>query len=289
MNQLIIRGLNKLKLLSFLNINGQIKLNRSVFKIPILQKEGFANLFMSEPWMIKLLEIAIPIDQGSFVDVGVNIGQTLLKLRSVSPDTQYIGFEPNPKCVHYVDHLIKTNNIKQVQIIPVGVSEKTELGVLNFFDTSATDSSASMIAEFRSKDSIKRKEYIPLFEVSKVIDKVALNKISILKIDVEGAELEVLKSFSSIIREQQPIILLEILPTYNKENTFRIERQNQIQSLLADVGYTMYNVIKDRETLIGFNEISEIAIHSDLNRCEYVMVPGRKKEKFENNWKQLAG
>lgn len=92
MKNIIIRLLNKLRLLSYFNINGKIELNSHKFKIPVLQKVGFDNLFMSEPWMIEILNIVLPLDNKGFVDVGVNVGQTLMKLRSVSSETKYIGF-----------------------------------------------------------------------------------------------------------------------------------------------------------------------------------------------------
>ena len=84
MRLLFIRALNKLSLLKFFNLTGEVTLNGKRFKIPILQKTGFSNLFVTETWMIKILEVVLPIDNKKFVDVGVNIGQTLLKLRSVS-------------------------------------------------------------------------------------------------------------------------------------------------------------------------------------------------------------
>ena len=50
--------------------------------------------------MIDILKIVLPIENKKFIDVGVNIGQTLLKLKSVSSEIDYIGFEPNPICVN---------------------------------------------------------------------------------------------------------------------------------------------------------------------------------------------
>jgi FkbM family methyltransferase len=286
MKNIIIRLLNKLRLLSYLNINGKIELNSHNFKIPVLQKVGFDNLFMSEPWMIEILNIVLPLDNKGFVDVGVNVGQTLMKLRSVSSETKYIGFEPNPMCVNYVSQLVKVNNFNNISIIPVGVSDKIEIGVLNFFYTSSTDSSASMVSEFRPEQKIERKEYIPLFDLKTIMDTVALDAISVLKVDVEGAELEVLTSFYSLIKEQNPIILIEILPAYNKENMFRIKRQNKIQTMLNEAEYSIFRVIKENDILLDLEEISDIEIHSDLNRCEYVMVPNVKKNKFKNSCQQ---
>lgn len=286
MIKLLIRALNKFKILSYVNVNGNVTLNNKSFKIPILQKVGYTNLFMSEPWMIDILKIVLPIDSKLFVDVGVNIGQTLLKLRSVSSDIEYIGFEPNPMCINYVNRLVEANSFTKFSIIPVGISDKTEIGLLNFFYSSSTDSSASMISEYRPEQKIERKEYIPLFDCEKLKKIVSLDLISVLKIDVEGAELEVLKSFYDVIKEQQPIILIEILPAYNDKNTFRIDRQNKIQNLLINAGYSIYRVIKKNDILLDLKSIPDIGIHSDLNKSEYVMVPSIKKKKFENNYRQ---
>lgn len=157
MNSIFIRALKKFKLLKFLNLNGTINCNNKSFTIPILQEVGFSNLYLSEPWMTDLLKIVLPIDRNQFVDIGVNIGQTMIKLKSVSTDIEYIGFEPNPKCVNYVYQLIKKNHFENITILPVGVSNQTVIGILNFFYSSVTDSSASIIEEFRPEQKINRK------------------------------------------------------------------------------------------------------------------------------------
>jgi FkbM family methyltransferase len=280
MSNFLIKLLNKLSLLPFFNLHGKISLNNKNFKIPIIHGVGYSNLNISEPWMTELLKIILPIDDKKFVDVGVNIGQTLLKVKSVKSDIDYIGFEPNPNCLQYVDNLIRVNFLKNITIVPVGISSETTLGELNYYYDSSTDSSASMLSDFRPEQKIVKKEFIPLFDVSKLKQIINLIDISILKIDVEGAELEVLSSFKDIILENQPIILIEILPAYSLENTFRVNRQNEIEKLLFDSGYSIFRVVKNLEILVDLMEINEIGIHSDLNQCEYVMIPTLKKEKF---------
>ena len=110
MNKMIIRILNRLRILKNININSSTTINKRRFIIPVIGKVGLANVFMSEPWMIDVMKIVLPIESGKFIDVGVNIGQTLLKLRCVSNEYDYIGFEPNPQCVSYVNKLIKKKN-----------------------------------------------------------------------------------------------------------------------------------------------------------------------------------
>ncbi len=84
MNKFFARLLCKLRLVRYFNINIRLKLNKEIFIIPIIKGIGYDNLNISEKWLINILEILIREYNGTFVDVGANTGQTLLKLRSVS-------------------------------------------------------------------------------------------------------------------------------------------------------------------------------------------------------------
>lgn len=229
MHKKVIRALDRFGLLDNIIVGSSVTLNGRKFNIPIVSRIGLDNLSMSELWMIDLLKILVKLNlragSACFVDVGVNVGQTLLKVKSVSAEMDYIGFEPNPLCIFYINNLIKSNKFGDCRIIPVGLSDSTDLGTLHFFNNSLVDSSATLIPDFRPVNKIDRTEYVPVFGLEQIKDKVGLLDFSILKIDVEGAELEVLKSFRCSIEKAKPIILIEILPVYDMENTSRLERQ----------------------------------------------------------------
>ncbi|MBR9832565.1 FkbM family methyltransferase [bacterium] len=272
MNKFFLKALNKFNLLEKVNVNAPIQLNNKTFLIPVFGKVGYSNLFITEPWMIGLLSKLLPMKSGVFVDVGVNIGQTLLKLRSVDADVPYIGFEPNPFCVNYSSNLISLNKMKNVQLLPFGVSDNTAIGVLNFFHKGSTDSSASIIADFRPDQKVVHQEFVPLYhqlDIEKVVD---LSQVGFLKIDVEGAELEVLQSFQEVLLQSQPIILMEILPVYNSENVQRLERQNKIQKLLKECNYSIFRVNKVDDQVNSLVKLENIEIHSNIEFCEYVCV-----------------
>lgn len=286
----LIKLLNKLKIINYFNLSETILLNNQKFKIPIIGGLGLSNLYMSEPWMVDLLKIITPIANDKFIDVGVNVGQTLIKLKSVNQNIDYVGFEPNPSCVNYVNELVKQNSFKNITLIPVGISEKNEIGELVFFYASKADSSASIIENFRPNQAIHRKEYIPIFDVQTIKKTTHLENLSIIKIDVEGAELEVIRGFKEDIKNCHPILMVEILPSYNIENIVRINRQQEIESILKEFNYKMYSVIKENEKFIDFKEIETFEIHGDLNACEYVFVPDTKVEAFKTsieNFKNL--
>lgn len=272
---LLLKVLNKFKLLPYFNLIGKIQLNGIEFKIPVIRTLGLGNIYMSEPWMISLLK-KIDLKDGQFIDVGVNIGQTLLKLKSVNNDIEYIGFEPNPTCVFYSNELIAVNQFKNTTIVPVGIADVNGVLKLNFYSSNNSDPSASIIENFRPDQVIKFSQYIPVNRVDNISKNVELKNIEAIKIDVEGAEMEVIESLKNLIAENQPFILIEILPVYSAENTFRIERQQRIETILKELDYLIYRVIKKDNKFEALQQIESIGIHKDLDACDYVFMPKNK-------------
>ncbi len=274
------RLLNKFGLLKILNLSFKITVNNNSFKIPVIAGIGFNNLFMSEVWMVQVLEKITKLKHGTFIDVGVNIGQTLIKLRSVDKEREYLGFEPNPLCVFYTEELIKKNNIQKSTVISAGIYNQSKVLTLNlYYEKDSSDSSASIIENFRTQE-VKKKFFVPVFSAGTL--KHLFNNISIIKIDVEGAELEVIESFKKQILQFRPFILTEILPVYEKSNTFRRERTEKIVSFISKMDYIIFRIIKNQnDTFNKFEKITHISVHADLSLCEYIFVPKELSVKFE--------
>lgn len=283
MRKLILVFLKKIELLPYFNINGEVRVNNLIIKVPVIKGIGFGNLYGTEPWMINLLEEIFKIGKGgAYYDVGVNLGQTLIKLKAVNPELEYIGFEPNPICVFYSKELIKANNYSKTSIFPVGVSNEDNIYSLSLFSDDDTDSSASMLNNFRPEQTTFRKEYIPCFHIERILEKYGLPKIGVLKIDVEGAEREVLESFKNRIKNDRPFIQVEILPVYKQENIERLSRQLAIEALCHELDYSIFRVLKtDNGNFIGLQKIAKIGIHSNLNWCEYLLMHNSDKDSFQ--------
>ena len=280
MKKLLIKILLKIGFLSYFNINFKISINNRNFKIPLLGKLGLYNLSITEPWMVQLLTHLFAVQKGTFLDIGVNVGQTLLKVKSVSPDIQYIGFEPNPSCLHYTKQLVRLNNFSAGDIIPVGLSTQNGILSLLLFNDTESDSGASIVENFRASSSVKSKIHVPIFTLETVQESIALSDVGFIKIDVEGAELEVLQSCKAMMIQNNPIVIIEILPAYNQENRNRIERQEAIEKMMQELNYSIYRTIKT-DQLKGLQKIDHIGIHSDLNACEYVFLPNHLSAKVQ--------
>ena len=249
------------------------------FTLPSLY--GVSNYF-SEPWMMTLLSRLVAAESGIFVDVGANVGQTLLKLRALSPDRQYVGFEPNPVCVQYLNEFVRANSLRSCQIFPVGLATCNAVLELDFYSDDRSDSSASIIKGFRPEGEVRSSALIPVFRYEHLRPYITPGKVSVLKIDVEGAELEVLQSTHRLLDEDRPYVLIEILPAYSVDNRERVDRQTAIEKLAELARYSVFRILKDDSN--EFSQavaIEEIGIHSDLQLCDYVLVPHEKRDGFQ--------
>jgi FkbM family methyltransferase len=262
-----------------------VKVSKNVYgfdvSIPVLGKTGLYNLIDGEPWLFKLFSKIYSIKQGAVIDVGINIGQTLLKFKSIDKNIDYYGFEPNPTCIYYVHQLIINNDFKNVKIFPVGLSDSKKM--LTLYADNEIASGASILESFRENYKANFKYSIPVWEFDEV--DLPKERVSIVKIDVEGYELEVIKGMIGFLENTKPIVICEILPVYNLEKVngkYRYERQQELLFILRQIGY---EILLIDEADMKLNLINEIPVHGDMGRTNYVLchkddLPKMEKLKF---------
>jgi FkbM family methyltransferase len=281
-NDLLKRSFKKI--VGKFNLNIKIKVNNRKFIVPIINNVGLSNLTLNELWFPDLLENILKIKKGIFLDIGANTGQTLLELRSVESDMIYYGFEPNPFCSSYCLNLIKLNKIKNSFIIPVGIYH--ENSILNMYLVSEADSGGTIIEDLRPGHRLNEKYFVPLMRFSDVNKTINFNDVSIIKIDVEGSELQVLESFEGIINECKPIIICEILWAHNEAKLDFFEEKNLIIiKFLKKIHYNIYRIIKTDKgnkikSLIKLDKIENQIYSSDnMDFCDYLFINENNENK----------
>ena len=261
------------------NDSQKIRINGVEISIPSIRG---ITCKASEPWAIDLLCKILHEQRGAFLDVGVNVGQTLIKVKALDQHREYIGFEPNPACVSYVQTLIKKNDFENCTLLPVGLFTENCILTLDFISGDVADPSASLIDNFRPDHKIHSRIFVPVFRFDSLANLMSGKCFGIVKIDVEGAELEVVKSLLKLIRRDKPIILIEVLPVYSDKNAFRKTRQGELEQIFSDIGYAILRVEKTSADIYsGLRHIEKIGIHSDLTQCDYVAVPSEQRTKLQ--------
>jgi len=212
--------------------------------------------------------------KGTFIDVGVNLGQTLAKVKAIDPNRQYIGFEPNPNCFLYLHFFIAENNWSNLRIFPFALGSTPDIVNIIFNSSSPIDSSASVIEGLRDPAKISSQSPITVMPVELALGQFEPDsKFAIIKIDTEGSELEVIESLKLLLTIHNPILLIEFLPIYNQSNVFRLQRTRFAENLLRRHKYSLFNIKKNqRDDLLQLHLMYEIPITSSLNECDYIAV-----------------
>ncbi|MGF7159331.1 FkbM family methyltransferase [Rhodoligotrophos appendicifer] len=264
------RALRRLKLPAVLAA-ATLRIGDRQFRTPML---GRTMCEPAEPWMLELLHRLLPLRGGTFLDVGVNLGQTMLAVMAVDGQRPYLGIEPNPHCVAYAERLMALNAFTTCRIVPVALGRSPGVQLLQLYYASATDASASLVEGFRPEQRISRLVPVAVFPYRAIEEAMSAGPLSFVKIDVEGGEADVLLTLRDAVSASQPWIIAEILPCYSAEAVDRLSRQQQIEQMMKDLDYVILRIRKgDGDRLAGLDLIEDIGIHGDLSACDYVFCP----------------
>lgn len=131
MNRWLLRVLRRTRVLNAINMVFTLRVDGKRIRVPF--RQGVAMVGIEEPWMLELLSRFLARTTGAFIDVGVNVGQTLVQVKCVDPSRRYIGVEPNPVCVAYVQEFISCNHFEDCTIIPAALHRKDGLLILDLY------------------------------------------------------------------------------------------------------------------------------------------------------------
>ncbi len=269
-------------ILRWFNIHWPVTVNGTHVKIPIVGQVGFSNLTQKEPWMVEVLSRVLSVRQGIFIDAGANLGQTLVKVKSINPDILYLGFEPNPQCVPYVNHLIRANSFRNCVLIPVGLFNQSGIRQLDFFTGDTASGGASFVKRNWSVRQAVGKLYVPVFSLDTILSDLGLTEvIGIIKIDVEGAELEVLEGLHEVMAVHRPLLIMEILPVHSEQDVEKVQRQTKIEQILAALDYEIFQVKKKAHSqYAGLQRLAEFGVHGNFVHRDYIFIPAELTEEM---------
>jgi FkbM family methyltransferase len=257
-----------------INFQYYFKLNGTRMKGLKIYQAKTSNV--DEKWMGQILGVLLKLNNDAFLDVGVNIGQTLCQVKSIDFKREYFGFEPNPACNMFVEELIRINKFPNVKIFPVGIFPNDSILELDLYYDDLTNAGGSIIKDVWSYSNIKahRTIIVPLMKYETITQRSPISKLGIVKIDVEGAELEALRALYKKIEEDRPIILMEVLSAFSYSNTAIINRQKQIVEILRELNYDFYRIIEFKA--VGISEIHKIDFFDpqyDHCQANYIFIP----------------
>lgn len=265
---IFLRTLRKIGVLKNKQIEFDLKLNGRSLSVPINNEIGFNNHCMDEFWMLDLFKQWDIKAQDVLLDVGANVGQTLLKWKSVNPKAKYIGFEPLPICYSYILDLVKINKFNDCDVYQKALSNENGKTQLKMHFQDETDRTATIVkSNLKSIGSIE----VALIDFPTFIKEqtISLKNIAVVKIDTEGSEVEILSSMQSFLETYKPKVIVEVLA----ENKQSIDRVSAFNAFIKTIPYQLYRIDKKGNYLKNLSAIDEITIPTKVRNSDYLLLP----------------
>lgn len=232
--------------------NGYFMPNSTLFAMSLM----YNNASSTEESVIKWLKNRYsPMNYGTFVDVGANVGTYTIELGSIY--RHVCSFEP---CKHIYNILCGNVALRDLSdrcdLYNVALSDKEEavtykdydiLGGNNMCVKGDGDISSELCKMYDYCDPMARTTEI----TTRTLDSYGLDDVSLMKIDVEGFELNVLKGASeTIIRSKYPLILVESWEVQETDEKgvreAKIKLREDLFNYLRDIlGYHIENLYND--------------------------------------------
>ena len=207
---------------------------------------------LTNGWEKESLKLWVKLCEKSdiILDIGANTGIYSLVAKAVNPASKVFAFEP----VHRVfTKLVENITLNNFDTIPIEKAISNSNGTAVIYDLDSEHVYSVTVNKDLSVSDLKTIETkIETVTLNSFIKEYNLNKIDLIKIDVETHEPEVLEGFNEYISVYKPTILIEILND---------EVGEKVNKLVTGLDYLFFNINEDD----GIRQVEKITQSDFLN------------------------
>jgi FkbM family methyltransferase len=183
------------------------------------------------------------------IDVGANAGwHTLLMACRVGPGGRVVAVEPNPSSRERLEHGIAINRLTNVRVDARALADREGSRTFEAPPAGAVWDGTGRLTggEVRRKpdatiEGRAKPDATSATVAVTTIDALAaehsLDRVALIKIDVEGWEPAVLRGAASVLRTSRPALIFEYDPAYMERSG---ESGDDLVAWLRDVGYQLH-------------------------------------------------
>ncbi len=158
------------------------------------------------------------------IDVGANVGVLTVQLaNAVGARGRVIACEPVDSTVERLKRNIELNGLNNVEVLETAIGASDGIVDLHIGTDPASHSTVEVLDMWRTPETI----HVSLTTLDSIWCERNKPNVSVLKVDVEGGELNVLDGARRMLGEARPCLLVETRPPH----------QETVEALLIELGY----------------------------------------------------
>lgn len=190
---------NKKEIISDINYNESIK---SKIILPTNDDGLTRDIVLDKIRELSETELFIKMVKPNMniIDIGSNLGYYLL-LGSKLTKGKIYGVEPNPQTFSYLKRNVKLNNLNNIELFNMGISNKKN--TLPFYISKRWNWSRFKIFPDFKDDIIKVKNIM----VDSLDNLFGEEKIDVIRMDVEGYEMNIIAGMNKIVKNNPNLII----------------------------------------------------------------------------------
>ncbi len=227
--QTLARKLFKNKIKRKTDLNFGVKNGLNFFVPNIVENVSF-ELFINgiyENYLVNYLVDHIP-QNGTFIDVGANIGAISIFVAHKRPDVKVYCFEASPRVFKYLKYNVEQNNCTNINLYNLAVHKEDNME-LNFYSPKEKFGKGSFANVFTDEAEIVKTINLDKFYIDNNINP------DFIKIDVEGFEGLIFESMELfLINNTNVNIIYEFVDWAEKEAGYKV---GYAQDFLFKLGY----------------------------------------------------
>jgi|GEM_PF-1193391 len=174
------------------------------------------------------------------VDVGANVGYFTLIAGKANPSAKIFSFEPVETICERLKRNVRMNSLANVQVECCAAGNKEETIAFYVPKVEGLPLAGSTKKGWHGDT---REEQVPAVTLDAYAERQRA-KIDLVKMDCEFHEVEVLQGMTRVLREDKPVLLMEVLFPGQEGITahFQTDSHSQIETLMRANGYFFYRI-----------------------------------------------
>ncbi|HUW18477.1 MAG TPA: FkbM family methyltransferase [Sedimentisphaerales bacterium] len=177
---------------------------------------------------------------GCFIDIGANIGYISAVGAGFVGKSGFVhSFEPVPAYFQYLLRITELNADYNIVVNSFALGEHSGNAYMNATEPPAIGAS-SMVPGFIPEGFTGRAVQVPVVRLDEYIESKRLDHISLIKIDVEGFEIPVLKGASGFFKKHRnnlPPVIVECTPARYRQLNTSLE---ELEEFMTSYKYRSY-------------------------------------------------